>query len=566
MANGRDPAGPAEQRALELPASLARFVVQQGYERYDAADHATWRFILLHLMRHLKGRAHPLYLDGLKRSGLVPERIARISDVDERLSEFGWRAVPVSGFLPPRAFQQLQALGVLPIAADIRTPDHIAYTPSPDIVHEAIGHAPLLCDRLYSQYLKRVGNLGSLAFSCPEDHAVHMAIARLSAVKEQTSDADPLVERAEQLLTQALHAQRTDSEATRMSRLYWWTAEYGLIGTPTDYKLYGAGLLSSLAESLHCHSPRTGKRPLGLDCLDVPYDITREQPQLFVVPSFEHLFDVACAAERTLAATQSPLASLGAAWQSRLPAQLELSTGHVLQATVKRFGVFQGSPAWIELSARSSSPTLIPLGLPESVPSHAELVRLAQAQSLLHLRYASGVHVQGTLVAVSGAVHEPVLHWQNVTVQRAGSHGSARAWQQPLFAQLRRAVPADGTEPMAARLDVAPVERTFSPSDRAVRSLYEQALTTWRQRRERDAVPMLRAIHGRLQVAHPDEWLLRWNLLESLLRLGETEHTRELELELEALEERFTLIHPIATGLRSLGRVQAANDGVQEAS
>jgi hypothetical protein len=169
-------------------------------------------------------------------------------------------------------------------------------------------------------------------------------------------------------------------------------------------------------------------------------------------------------------------------------------------------------------------------------------------------------------VGVSGHEPEPVLHWQDVTVQRAGSHGSARSWEQPLFAQLRRALPADGTDPTTTQSELAPVQRQFGSSDRALRSLYEQALAAWREREQKNAVPMLSAIHERLQRVHPDEWLLRWNLLESLLQLGETEHTHALELELEALEERFTAIHPIKTGLRSLGRADAANDTIAEAS
>jgi hypothetical protein len=124
----------------------------------------------------------------------------------------------------------------------------------------------------------------------------------------------------------------------------------------------------------------------------------------------------------------------------------------------------------------------------------------------------------------------------------------------------------DGADDVAERVSVAPVVRQLSADDQSLRQLFEQARRAWHQRGERDATPALIAIHERLSAIHPDEWLLRWNLLESLSLLGETEHSKDIEHELEALEARFSLLHPIATGLRSLGRWHGANDALQEAS
>ena len=90
------------------------------------------------------------------------------------------------------------------------------------------------------------------------------------------------------------------SESTKASRLYWWTAEYGLVGGLDDPKLYGAGLLSSLGEAAHCLTPAVKKVPLSLVCADTEYDITRMQPQLFVARDFDHLFEVLEAFEATL--------------------------------------------------------------------------------------------------------------------------------------------------------------------------------------------------------------------------------------------------------------------------
>ena len=86
----------------------------------------------------------------------------------------------VDGFIPPRAFQELQSLSILPVAADMRTAEHLVYTPAPDIIHEAAGHAPILPDATYAAYLRRIGAAGARAFTLPEDTAVDRAISTRS--------------------------------------------------------------------------------------------------------------------------------------------------------------------------------------------------------------------------------------------------------------------------------------------------------------------------------------------------------------------------------------------------
>src|SRR5579871_286609 len=140
-----------------VPPHLRRFVVQQDYAQYDAMDQAVWRFVLLQTRARLVETAHPAYRDGLAATGISVERIPSIDEMNERLGRFGWGAVCVDGFIPPRAFQEFQALGILPIAAEMRTREHLVYTPAPDIIHEAAGHAPILPDRVYSEYLRRIG-------------------------------------------------------------------------------------------------------------------------------------------------------------------------------------------------------------------------------------------------------------------------------------------------------------------------------------------------------------------------------------------------------------------------
>ena len=92
-----------------LPSHLKKYVVEQNYEKYSPVDHAVWRFILRQLKSFLSKHAHECYLEGLQKTGIEIERIPKISDISEKLSKFGWRAIPVSGFIPPAAFMELQS-------------------------------------------------------------------------------------------------------------------------------------------------------------------------------------------------------------------------------------------------------------------------------------------------------------------------------------------------------------------------------------------------------------------------------------------------------------------------
>ena len=291
---------PTERTLARLPAHLRRYVVNQDYVAYTPRDQAVWRHILGKLRGHLADKAHPVYLEGLEATGIGAERIPSLEEMNERLATLGWGAVAVRGFIPPAVFTELQSLGVLAIAADIRTHEHIQYTPAPDIVHESAGHAPIIAHARYAEYLKRCGLVGFKAISTVEDEAVFQAIRHLSVVKEDPSATPEQVRHAEERLEAANQSRRYVSESTRASRLYWWTAEYGLVGTPAEPRIYGAGLLSSIGEATHCFTDAVKKVPLSGACADTNYDITRMQPQLFVARDFEHLFEVLEEFEATL--------------------------------------------------------------------------------------------------------------------------------------------------------------------------------------------------------------------------------------------------------------------------
>lgn len=329
----------------ELPRHLARYVVDQDYSRYTPEDQAVWRHILKQLVRFLSVHAHPCYRDGLERTGITLDRIPRIEVMSEHLMRYGWRAVAVSGFIPPAAFMELQSLGVLPIACDIRSKDHLLYTPAPDIVHEAAGHAPILIDPVFANYLKRYANVAKKAIVTRKDIEQYDAIRVLSDLKEDPRSTDELIRAAEARLSEATRSITEPSEAALLGRMNWWTAEYGLIGTLEDPLIFGAGLLSSVGESRHCLDASVRKIPFSIDCIDYSYDITEPQPQLFVVREFGDLHDVLDSFQARLAFTLGGLEGLTRALASETVNTVELDTGLQISGTLKEIFIGQSPGA-----------------------------------------------------------------------------------------------------------------------------------------------------------------------------------------------------------------------------
>jgi phenylalanine-4-hydroxylase len=310
-----------------IPNHLKKYIVDQKYSKYTSVDQAVWRYILRQLKFFLKDHAHKAYLSGLAKSGISEDEIPRIEIMDKMLNEFGWGAVPISGFIPPAAFMEFQSLSILPIATDLRTLDHILYTPAPDIVHESAGHAPILIDKDFSRYLKEYATIASKAIFSKEDLEIYEAIRELSDIKEDSESTDEQIQACEKRLDQATKSIRYVSEASLLSRMNWWTAEYGLIGDLDDPKIFGAGLLSSVGEAQSCLSEKVKKIPLTLKCIETNYDITEKQPQLFVTNSFQNLIDVLHELAETMAYKRGGFYGLERALESETVNTVELNSG-----------------------------------------------------------------------------------------------------------------------------------------------------------------------------------------------------------------------------------------------
>jgi len=275
-----------------LPQHLKRFIVPQQYDRYTAIDQAVWRYVMRQNYAYLRSIAYYPYIPGLHKAGLTIEEIPNLQTMNDSLKHMGWGAATVDGFIPPAAFMEFQAYRVLVVAADIRQIEHIEYTPAPDIIHESSGHAPIIGEPEYAAYLQYFGEIGTKAMFSEKDFELYEAIRNLSILKESSSATEEQLSSAEAKLIAIQENMGEPSEMALLSRLHWWTVEYGLIGTVDDPKIYGAGLLSSIGESASCMRKEVPKLPYSLKALAYSYDITKPQPQLFVTEDFKQLREV----------------------------------------------------------------------------------------------------------------------------------------------------------------------------------------------------------------------------------------------------------------------------------
>jgi phenylalanine-4-hydroxylase len=513
--------GPTERAIEALPAHLRRYVVAQNYAAYTPRDQAVWRHILRRLTSHLADKAHESYLFGLAATGISLDRIASLDEMNEKLAAVGWSAVAVRGFIPPAVFTELQSRSVLAVAADIRTHEHIEYTPAPDIVHESAGHAPILADPGYAAFLQRAGEIGFRAIASLEDQQVYEAIRALSIAKEDPSAGDAEVAGAERRLEEASAARRFVSEATRASRLYWWTAEYGLVGSLDDPKIYGAGLLSSIGESTHCFSGEVERLPLSAAAAEVEFDITRMQPQLFVARDFGQLSEVVDELARTLAFRRGGDHGLGEAHRARTVNHLELADGTAITGVVE--ALFTGPrPAGDGLAtalALLRGPVLLSragtaLGAPHPLPA---LVAFGEAhvppEGSFCLSFASGLALSGRIAeGVARELHaafgsrelpvpkQAVLLSTPALPSVAGGPGDPGAWDWHFGAPA----PDDEGEVRAREHRMSALPHRLAELYWSVRSLRECGQTD---------VARLAEL-AREARRFPDEWLLRAELEE----------------------------------------------------
>ena len=355
MSNKTDSEIEFNEVTSKLPKSLHSFIVKQPYKEYTFQNQAVWRYVMRLNVDFLKNVAHKSYINGLKLTGISIDEIPRMEGMNRILKDIGWAAVAVDGFIPPNAFMAFQAHNVLVISSEIRTIDHIGYTPAPDIIHEAAGHAPIIANAEYSEYLRRFGELGSKAISSVEDDKIFDAIRELSILKENPNSTTEDINNATRKVEEMQKNVGELSEMAKIRNLHWWSVEYGLIGDIDNPKIYGSGLLSSIEESKDCLSQSIKKIPYSIKAAETNFDITSAQPYLFVTPTFSHLSYVLEKFANQMCVRVGGLSSVEKVIESKKIGTIELSTGIQISSVFTRVISNDDKPIYIQ----SSSPTAL---------------------------------------------------------------------------------------------------------------------------------------------------------------------------------------------------------------
>lgn len=337
-----------------LPKHLKQFIKPQVYEDYTPINQAVWRYVMRKNVDYLSKVAHQSYLEGLKKTGISIENIPSMYGMNRILKEIGWAAVAVDGFIPPNAFMEFQAYNVLVIASDIRQLDHIEYTPAPDIIHEGAGHAPIIANPEYAEYLRRFGEIGCKAISSAKDYELYEAIRLLSILKEAEDTPQETIDKAEQQVAFLQENMGEPSEMAKIRNLHWWTVEYGLIGTVENPKIYGAGLLSSIGESTWCMTDAVEKLPYTIAALDKSFDITKPQPQLYVTPDFAHLSLILEEFANKMALRTGGLSGIKKLIASKAIGTIELSTGLQVSGVFSNVIEYENQPIYIQTTGKTA--------------------------------------------------------------------------------------------------------------------------------------------------------------------------------------------------------------------
>jgi phenylalanine-4-hydroxylase len=338
----------------KLPSHLKQFIKPQDYQGYTPINKAVWRYVMRKNVDYLSKVAHESYIEGLKKTGLEIDNIPNMYGMNRILKEIGWAAVAVDGFIPPNAFMEFQAYNVLVIASDIRQLEHIEYTPAPDIIHEGAGHAPIIANPEYAEYLRRFGEIGCKAISSSIDYEMYEAIRALSILKEAEGTPEEEIKKAEDQVEYLQNNMGDLSEMARIRNLHWWTVEYGLIGTLENPKIYGAGLLSSIGESTWCMTDEVKKIPYDISAADQSFDITKPQPQLYVTPDFAHLSLVLEEFANTMALRKGGPSALKKLINSKALGTIELSTGIQISGVFTNVIEHNGKSIYVQTTGKTA--------------------------------------------------------------------------------------------------------------------------------------------------------------------------------------------------------------------
>jgi phenylalanine-4-hydroxylase len=527
----------------KLPKHLMSLVIDQPYNDYTTQDHAVWRYVMRQNVEYLSKVAHGSYLDGLKKTGISIDEIPHMYGMNRILKEIGWAAVAVDGFIPPAAFMEFQAYNVLVIAADIRPIDQIEYTPAPDIIHEAAGHAPIIADPDYAEYLRKFGEIGAKAFSSAADYRQYEAIRHLSILKANPYTPKEKIRAAELRLEKIEQEIGEPSEMSRIRNLHWWTVEYGLIGDLRKPKIYGAGLLSSIGESFSCLKDEVEKLPYSIDAVNYNFDITTRQPQLFVTPDFEYLTTVLHQFGQRMALKRGGLYGISQAINSEHTATAVYSSGLQVAGTFSEVIMLCDEPVYIG----TNSPTQLafnnteldghgknyhkdgfgsPVGhfsnsqIPPELLSENELTEIGIREGeRCEIEFTSGVIVEGFLKRILRKNGKNILFtFEDCKVQFEDKVLFRPSWgtYDMAVGQQIESVYSGPADPNAFGLQFpVPEEKTHKiVHDEKAKQLHALYGEVRRIRQSATEIAEVEALWEKIKTDFPDEWLLPMEILE----------------------------------------------------
>jgi phenylalanine-4-hydroxylase len=563
-----------------LPKHLKQFIKPQDYSDYTPINQAVWRYVMRKNVDYLSKVAHSSYLQGLKKTGIEIDNIPSMYGMNRILTEIGWAAVAVDGFIPPNAFMEFQAYNVLVIASDIRQLEHIEYTPAPDIIHEGAGHAPIIANPEYAEYLRRFGEIGCKAISSDKDYQMYEAIRLLSIVKEAEDTPQATIDAAEKAVEDLQNNMGELSEMAQIRNLHWWTVEYGLIGTVENPKIYGAGLLSSIGESAHCMTNEVKKIPYDISAANQSFDITKLQPQLYVTPDFAYLSLILEEFANKMALRTGGLSGIEKLIDSNALGTIELSTGLQISGVFSSVIEHEGKPIYIQTTGKTALAyrekelvghgTLThpegfgsPIGKLEGInlaiedmsPKDLNAYDILESKTV-KLEFEGGITVEGEIITGSRNLQGEIIliRFKNCTV----THGETILFQ-PEWGIYDMAVGKKVISAFSGPADVnsfdlishLPSSKTIKAKHTAERDDLEVLYQTIRNIREtKDMQTSLAPIYEKLVTEHPNDWLLSIEITELLKNRNEPQLLQEIMVYLDQLKQkRPEVAHLIAGGL-----------------
>lgn len=227
-------------------------VVEQPWGDYTGTDHEVWATLFKRQREILPGRASREFLAQQEAMGMSPDRIPKFDELNQSLRKAtGWELIGVEGLLPELTFFEHLANRRFPVTWWIRKPEQLDYLSEPDLFHDLFGHVPLLMNPVFADYMAAYGRGG---------------------VKAHAIGPEALV---------------------NLTRLYWYTVEFGLIREDDGLRIYGSGIVSSKGESIHCLESAAPNR-IGFDLeriMRTRYRIDTYQKTYFVIDSYEQLME-----------------------------------------------------------------------------------------------------------------------------------------------------------------------------------------------------------------------------------------------------------------------------------